>query len=138
MTSIVVVSHGPLASSLVRAVVMIAGPQEGLHAVEIGPGESPEVFSEALASMLRSIAPHPVLILVDLLGGTPYNVAARHVADSQAECVSGANLPMLLELVMSRADCSPAELAASAESAGRDSIKNLGPQLRAAQSAADR
>jgi PTS system mannose-specific IIA component len=132
MISIVVVSHGDLASALVRAVDMIAGPQPALYAVEIGPGESPDTFATALASLLRSIAPSPVLILVDLLGGTPYNVVARHVVGAQAECVSGVNLPMLLELVMSRNAIPLAELATSAESSGRDSIENLGPKLRAA------
>jgi mannose/fructose/sorbose-specific phosphotransferase system IIA component len=135
---IVVVSHGSVATSLLQAVEMIAGPQQGIYAVEIAPGESPEDFAAELDALLGSIAPDPVLILVDLVGGTPYNVAARHVVGDRFECVSGANLPMLLELVMSRGDFVLAELAATAESAGRAAIRNLGPQLRAAKSGAAR
>jgi PTS system mannose-specific IIA component len=129
MVNIVVVSHGNLATALIQAVEMIAGPQDGLFAAEIGPGEGAETFAVDLGRLLHSIEPEPILILVDLLGGTPYNVAARHVLGDRFECVTGANLPMLLDLVMSRGEIPLSELAASTERAGRDSIRNLGPLL---------
>ena len=129
MINIVVVSHGSLAQALIEAAEMIAGPQEGLFAVEIGPGDSTEAFSANLTRLLCSVEPEPVLVLVDLLGGTPYNVAAQHVIGERLECVTGANLPMLLELLMTRDEVPLTDLAASIERAGHESIKNLGPLL---------
>lgn len=129
MIGIVVVSHGDLASALVRAAEMIAGPQERLFAVDIGPDDSAEALAATLDAVLRSIEPEPALMLVDLLGGTPYNVAARRGMDRRRVCVAGVNLPMLLEIVVSRGDRSVADLAALAERVGRESIRNLGPLL---------
>lgn len=129
MVNIIIVSHGILATALIRAAEMIAGPQEGLFAVEIGPGESPESFAVELDRLRHSIGAEPILVLVDLLGGTPYNVAAQHVTGDRFECVTGANLPMLLELLMSRDEVPLANLAASIERAGRESIRNLRPLL---------
>jgi mannose/fructose/sorbose-specific phosphotransferase system IIA component len=133
MVSIIVVSHGHLASALIGAVEMIAGPQEGLYAVEIGPGESPDTFTARLNRVLRAVEPSPALILVDLLGGTPYNVAARQSVVDRNACVSGANLPMLLELVVARDGMSAQELAEAAERVGRDAIRNMGPLLNRAR-----
>ena len=67
--------------------------------------------------------------MIDLFGGTPYSVAARQVLKESVECVTGANLPMLLELIMSRDDSSLADLAETIARAGRESVKNLGPMF---------
>ena len=131
MFNIIVVSHGDLGEALLRAVEMIAGPQERVFAVGIEPGQSPDAFSDALEEMLRETAPAPTLVLIDLLGGTPYNVAARRVVAGRVECITGANLPMLLELVMSRDELPLSDLAASIEKAGRESVRNLRPLLHA-------
>lgn len=130
MLSIVLVSHGDLASALLRAATMIAGPQERVFTVEIVPGQSTDSLSQALADVLREIEPEPALVLVDLLGGTPYNVAARHALGDDVECVTGVNLPMLLEAIMSRDSLTLSEVVASITQAGRDSVRNLGPLLR--------
>jgi len=130
MINIVLVSHGELGDALIRAAEMIAGPAERLFSVPLLPGESPEGFGEKLDAALREIAGEETLVLIDLFGGTPYNVAARQVLKENVECVTGANLPMLLELVMSRDDATLAELAEDIAQAGRESVKNLGPMLR--------
>lgn len=129
MINIVLVSHGELGDALVQAAEMIAGPAERLFSVPLLPGESPEGFGEKLDAALREIAGEETLVLIDLFGGTPYNVAARQVLKENVECVTGANLPMLLELVMSRDDATLAELAEDIAQAGRESVRNLGPML---------
>ena len=101
-----------------------------LKTVPLLPEDSPESFGEKLEAALQEIQGQETLILIDLFGGTPYNVAARQVLKKNVECVTGANLPMLLELMMSRDDGSLAELAASIAQAGQESVKNLGPMLR--------
>lgn len=131
MINIVVVSHGDLGDALIRATEMIAGPTEGLFAVSLLPGESPEGFGGKLTTALEGIQGQETLVLIDLLGGTPYNVAARQVLKANVECVTGVNLPMLLELVMTREDAaSLSELAEGIAQKGQESIRNLGPLFR--------
>jgi PTS system mannose-specific IIA component len=130
MINVVLVSHGELGDALIRAAEMIAGPAEQVFSVPLLPGESPESFGDKLAGALQGIEGEETLILIDLFGGTPYNVAARRVLQETVECVTGANLPMLLELLMSRDDASLPELAEAIAQAGQESVKNLGPMLK--------
>ena len=135
MINIVIVSHADLGDALIRAAEMIAGSTEGLYEVEalysvpLLPGDSPESFADKLEAVLQKLEGQETLVLIDLLGGTPYNVAARQALKENIECVTGANLPMLLELVMSRDDVSLPELAERIAQAGRESVKNVGPLL---------
>ena len=130
MVNIVIVSHADLGDALIRAVEMIAGQVEGLYSVSLFPGDSPEGLGEKLEAALQEIEGQETLVLIDLFGGTPYNVAACQVLKENVECVTGANLPMLLELVMSRDGVSLPELAKEIAQAGQESVKNLGPMLR--------
>ena len=132
LINIVVVSHGNLGGALIRAAELITGPAEGLYAVALLPGDSPEGFDRRLTATMDSLVGQETLVLIDLFGGTPYNVAAHQVLKANVECVTGANLPMLLELIMTREDASLPELAASITQVGRESIRNLGPLLRPA------
>jgi mannose/fructose/sorbose-specific phosphotransferase system IIA component len=131
MLNIVIVSHGHLGEALIEAAEMIAGPMDNLHAVSLLPEETPESFGDKLIAALKDLDEKETLILIDLFGGTPYNVAARQVLNENVECVTGANLPMLLELCVS---CdgydSLAGLAARMTEAGQQSVKNLGPMLK--------
>ena len=130
MINVVLVSHGELGDALIRAAEMIAGPAERVFSVPLLPGESPESFGDKLAGELQGIEGEETLVLIDLFGGTPYNVAARRVLQENVECVTGANLPMLLELLMSRDDAPLPELAEAIAQAGQESVKNLGPMLK--------
>jgi mannose/fructose/sorbose-specific phosphotransferase system IIA component len=127
MIHIVVVSHGDLGKSLIASAEMIAGSLEGVSTVSLLPNENLDTFGEKLDTHLESLGDQEILLLVDLFGGTPCNVAARAMARTNLESVSGANLPMLLEVVLSgrvQVD-SVKELAAMAEVAGRKSVKNI-------------
>ncbi|MDY7078377.1 MAG: PTS sugar transporter subunit IIA [Chloroflexota bacterium] len=130
MINIVIVSHADLGDAMIRAAEMIAGSTESLYSVALLPDDSPESFGEKLDTALQEIEGQETLVLIDLFGGTPYNVAARLVLKENVECVTGANLPMLLELVMSRDGATLAELAEDIARAGQESVKNLGPMLR--------
>jgi mannose PTS system EIIA component len=130
MINIVLVTHGNLGGALIRAAELITGPAEGLFAVALMADDSPEGLGRRLAAVLDGLEGQQALVLIDLFGGTPYNVAARQVLRPNVECVTGANLPMLLELITMREGARLPDLAAAAAQAGRDSIKNLGPLLR--------
>lgn len=94
---ILVVSHGRLAAALVQAAVMICGPQPGAVAIEMAGHDSPESLAARVTAALRP--GRATLILSDLYGGTPHNVAA-HLARSQGapvRIIGGANLALLIE-----------------------------------------
>lgn len=132
MINIVIVSHGDLGDALIRSAEMIVGPTEGLYAVSLSPDDSPESLGAKLERALHAIAEQETLLLIDLFGGTPCNVAARQVLKENVECVTGVNLPMLLELIVSRDDASLSELAENITRAGQASVRNLGPVLQVA------
>ncbi len=129
MTQIVIVTHGRLGEELLRTAEMILGPQEGVHAVSLLAEEGPETFQDKLDAVLQRAGADDTLILLDFLGGTPYNVAARWLRDSRVECVTGVNLPLLLEILSARDTFSAADLAQRAVRTGREAIKNLRPLL---------
>lgn len=94
---IVVAAHCALARALVASAEMICGPLEDVQTVDLVPEDSPESFSERLMAAAES-PDRPVLILTDLVGGTPHNVAlaaTRHLPG--AVLVSGVNLAVLIE-----------------------------------------
>ena len=135
MVNIILATHGELGRALIEAAQAIAGPQEHVFAVSLLSDESPEAFSQKLASVLEQTANEQTLLVVDLFGGTPYNIAARAAlaatSPGRVACVTGVNLPLLLELLLARDTAtSLTELAETGVQAGRDSIKNLSTLLR--------
>jgi len=129
MTQIVLVTHGEFGDELLRSAKMIVGPQNGVYSVPLLAEESPEGLEAKLDAVLQEIEGEDTLILIDLFGGTPYNVAARRMREPHIECVTGLNLPMLIETLMMRDRVTAAELAEVATQAGRESVRNLGPLL---------
>jgi PTS system mannose-specific IIA component len=79
---------------------------------------------------MAKIEGQETLILIDIFSGTPYNITAKQLLKDNVECVTGANLPMLIEAILSREDANVVELAESISQAGIDSVKNLKPMLR--------
>ncbi len=135
MIHIVLATHGELGRALLEAAEEIAGPQEGVRAVGLLAGETPEAFAARLATALPEAADAQTLVLVDLFGGTPYNHAARAVLAAEPPgrtvLVTGVNLSLLLELLLARnGEVSLQELAERAAQAGRDSIRTLSASSR--------
>ncbi|MBM4457843.1 MAG: PTS mannose transporter subunit IIC [Chloroflexi bacterium] len=131
MTNIVIAGHGDLAEALLRTAELICGPAEGVLTVSLLANEEPASFDARLTAALSRVEGDDTdtLVLVDLLGGTPYNVAARWLLRANVECVTGVNLPMLLEILTARESVPLPQLAALAVRHGRDAIVNLGPML---------
>src|SRR5690554_7088286 len=100
MFAIVVVGHGEFSTGLKNAAEMILGEQENLEAVPLLPTDSPESYLEKLKEATNLY--DELVILADLKGGTPGNLASFVVKDKKCRCITGANLPMLLEMVGSR------------------------------------
>ena len=100
MVAVIVAAHGHLAEGLIASSAMIAGPQEDLVAVTFDPSEGPDDLLAKYAAAVEKSSSDHYLILVDLLGGSPYNAAARFAAQREdADVVTGVNLPMLSEVL---------------------------------------
>ncbi len=94
---VVIAAHGPLASALLDAAEMICGAFEGATAVGLQPAETPEAYLERLTAALDS--ERPTLVVTDLYGGTPHNVACtlHRRGAANLRLVAGANLGLVIE-----------------------------------------
>ena len=81
MVAVIVAAHGRLAEGLIASSAMIAGPQEDLVAVTFDPSEGPDDLLAKYTAAVEKSPSDRYLILVDLLGGSPYNAAARFAGD---------------------------------------------------------
>ena len=105
MIGIVIVSHGTLSEALVATSQMILGKQEDIIAVALVPSQGlddlKEKMREAVESLLAKDS-NGVLILADMFGGSAANVSAAFLHTHKVEVITGVNLPMLLEAMLSR------------------------------------
>ena len=97
MIGIVVVTHGQLAEELVNAARTIVGDIPGIAAVSIGWADDLSVARDAIQRALETVGGGPSLILTDMFGGTPTNVALPFLS-AGVEIVTGVNLPMIIKL----------------------------------------
>jgi PTS system mannose-specific IIA component len=130
MVGLVVATHGSLAEALLETAARIVGPIPSCVAVSVDAQTSVEEARARVADAIRGVeAGDGVLVLTDLLGGTPSNLALTFL-DERIEVVTGVNLPMLMKLAGSRGDGlqAAAELAASQ---GQKNITHASALLRA-------
>lgn len=94
-----IVTHGRLAVELLNAAEMIVGEIHHVTAVSIGWHDDVDMSSQMIAKAVKRVdSGEGVLILTDMFGGTPTNIASTFLEDGQVEVVTGVNLPMLLKL----------------------------------------
>jgi len=129
MIGIVLVTHGRLADEFVAAMEHVVGPQDAVATICIGPDDDME---ERRSQILDSIAKVDdgagVILLTDMFGGTPSNLAISVIEKANVEVIAGANLPMLIKLASVRADSSLKVAASQAQDAGRKYI-NIASEL---------
>lgn len=131
MIGIVVVSHGPLAEGLKGAAEMIVGPQERFQAIGMDPAADMDRLREQIERASAEVGggnDADVLVLVDLMGGSPSNASAYLAAQGTA-VICGANLPMLLEVLVARDHASVEELTDIALQTGKDGVISLTQML---------
>lgn len=131
MIGMVLVTHGRLADELVAALEHVVGPQEMTKTVCI---EADDDMERRRADILSAVADvdsgDGVVVLTDMFGGTPSNLAISIMDRASVEVIAGVNLPMLIRLAGVRAEQPLASAAASAQEAGRKYI-NIASQLLA-------
>lgn len=103
MVGVVVVTHGQLATELVNAAETIVGDLPRFAAVSIGWHDAVELAREEIAQAVARVdSGTGVIVLTDMFGGTPSNLAITFLAEGRVEVVTGVNLPMLLKLASTR------------------------------------
>jgi PTS system mannose-specific IIA component len=123
MIGLVLVTHGRLASEFVRAMEHVVGPQERIESICIGPDDDMEERRNEIAAAIAAVeAGQGVIILTDLFGGTPSNLAISLMRSEEIEVIAGVNLPMLIRLEGARKTMNVKAAVAAAREAGRKYI----------------
>jgi len=131
MIGMVLVTHGRLAEELIAALEHVVGPQENVTAICIGPDDDMEQRrSEILDSTSNADQGGGVVLLTDMFGGTPSNLAISIMDKANVEIIAGVNLPMLIKLASVREKEELADAVNSAQDAGRKYI-NVASKLLA-------
>lgn len=132
MVGIVIASHGPLASCMMKSAELICGSNSQIAAVSLTLEMSLEEFHKKLISAVKQVdCGEGVLVLADIPGGSPSNISLQESAKAEdVEVVSGFNLGMLLEILINREGKNPMELAQFACEAGKKSIEFLSKKLK--------
>lgn len=119
MIGLVLVTHGRLAAEFRVAMEHVVGPQDAIETVCIGPDDDMEARrADIAAAVARVDDGSGVILLTDLFGGTPSNLAISLLQAGKVEVIAGVNLPMLIRLESARRTMSVTKAVAAAREAG--------------------
>ncbi|MGI9483562.1 MAG: PTS sugar transporter subunit IIA [Hyphomicrobiales bacterium] len=123
MIGLVLVTHGQLAVEFRAALEHVVGPQDHVEAIAIGPDDDMEQRrTDIMDAIARADSGKGVILLTDMFGGTPSNLAISVMEAANVEVLAGVNLPMLIKLASVREGKSLKEAAEEAQEAGRKYI----------------
>lgn len=123
MIGLILVTHGRLADQFVEAMEHVVGPQEAIITVCIGPNDDMEQRRADIADAIASVdTGEGAIILTDLFGGTPSNLAISLLDAGRIEVIAGINLPMLIRLAGARKLMDVTAAVQAAQAAGRNYI----------------
>ena len=129
MIGLVLVTHGHLADELRAAMEHVVGAQQNVLTVCIGPDDDMEARRQEIISGIKDADEGDgVIVLTDMFGGTPSNLAISAITSGNIEVIAGVNLPMLIKLASARKTETLAQAIESAQDAGRKYI-NVASQL---------
>lgn len=123
MLGMVLVTHGRLAEEFYAALEHVVGPQEACEAISIGPDDDMEERRNDIIEAVKAVdSGDGVIILTDMFGGTPSNLAISIMQDRNIEVIAGVNLPMLVKLARVRSDMDLRDAVREAQDSGRKYI----------------
>jgi PTS system mannose-specific IIA component len=123
MIGMILVTHGRLAEEFVHAMEHVVGEQPDVATVCIGPNDDMEARRREIASAIKRVDTGAgAVILTDLFGGTPSNLAISLLKTGKTEVIAGINLPMLIRLAGARKSMELPAAVAAARDAGRNYI----------------
>lgn len=123
MIGLVIVTHGNLAREFVAALEHVVGPQTQIEAISIAPSDDmAERRNSILAAVSKVESGDGSIILTDMFGGTPSNLAISVMESGSVEVIAGVNLPMLVKLARIREEIALPDALKLAQEAGRKYI----------------
>ncbi|MDG1021080.1 MAG: PTS sugar transporter subunit IIA [Emcibacteraceae bacterium] len=123
MIGMVVVTHGRLAEEFIAAMEHVVGPQSALQAISIGPDDDMEQRRQDILDAVTEVDDGSgVILLTDMFGGTPSNLAISIMDSTHVEVIAGINLPMLIKLASVRIDSTMEEAVSAAQGSGKKYI----------------
>ncbi|CAN5308914.1 PTS sugar transporter subunit IIA [soil metagenome] len=123
MIGLVLVTHGRLAEEFVTAMEHVVGKQERIATIAIGADDDMEGRRKDIADAIAAVdSGRGVIVLTDLFGGTPSNLAISLMERGRVEVIAGINLPMLIRLESARKSMKVVDAVAAAREAGRKYI----------------
>ena len=126
----VIVSHGQVANELLSAAETVVGDISHVVAVSIGWHDDVEMAKDQVERAIKSVSQGSgVIVLTDMFGGTPTNIAAMFLEPGEVEIVTGVNLPMVLKLSSNTKELTLPELASEVEAQGKQAIYRTGALL---------
>lgn len=129
MIGLILVTHGRLADEFLSAMQHVVGPQAQVGTVCIGPEDNMETRRDEILQKAKQVdSGSGVIVLTDMFGGTPSNLAISIMDKANVEIIAGANLPMLIKLAALRKECSLKDAVSGAQEAGKKYI-NIASQL---------
>lgn len=134
MIGMVLVTHGRLAEEFVAATEHVVGPQTQVRAISIGPDDDMEQRRQDILAAVSEVETGAgVILLTDMFGGTPSNLAISVMEKANVEVIAGINLPMLIKLASLRGEDDMKTAVAAAQESGRKYI-NVASHLLADKS----
>ncbi|NBT85411.1 MAG: PTS sugar transporter subunit IIA [Alphaproteobacteria bacterium] len=123
MIGLVIITHGELAKSFVLSLELIAGPQQNIETICIKPDDDMDQQRTNILKAIKTVDQNKgVILLTDLFGGTPSNLALSILGLENIEVIGGVNLPMLLKLIALRSKLTLQEAVEQAQEAARKHI----------------
>ena len=123
MIGMVIVTHGGLAQEFQAALEHVHGPQEQIAAISIGPDDDMETRRDDILQAIKDVnTGDGAVLLTDMFGGTPSNLAISVMEQAKVEVIAGVNLPMLIKLASVRGECNLKDAISQAQEAGRKYI----------------
>lgn len=124
---VIIVAHGKFGSSILRTAEMIIGPQSDCVSISVDIAHEVEDTIRRLNDAAQLLDKgEGVIVLTDMFGGTPTNLALSLLAQHKVEVITGVNLPMLLKVLENRDNSQLTELAKMADEAGKAGIVAAG------------
>ncbi|WP_427968050.1 PTS sugar transporter subunit IIA [Altererythrobacter sp.] len=136
MIGLILVTHGQLAEEFVHAMEHVVGEQQAVATICIGPHDDMEKRRKEIANAIKKVDDGDgVIMLTDLFGGTPSNLAISLLEAGRVEVIAGINLPMLIRLAGARNCMNVVDAVDAAQQAGRNYItvasELLGQEVKA-------
>ena len=131
MIGILIATHGSLSKELLETSKMLYGTEDKIEVLGLNAGESIDAFRENFENAIIRLNPDDgLIVLVDIIGGSPYNTAFALLYKYNFQLISGINMPMLLELLsLKNSNLNMDQLVTACINRGKDNIKLLNKDI---------